>query len=382
MTSSPERQAEEPGFLDGLARVMRGWDTFWFRPADPTTLCLIRIFAGMLVFYVHLSYSWGLFDLVGAEGWANLETESNIRSNHSFEMNGFTWNPLESRAPYRGHAWWSPFYHITDPYWIVTLHVIFLTAMLLFTLGLWTRCTGLLTWVGAMAYVQRASVTVFGMDTMMMIVLAYVVLGPSGDALSLDRLFRIWRSRREGLPIPPVSPSILANFAIRLIQVHFCIIYLAGGTSKLLGPLWWNATALNMVVLNYSFAPLYFGPYRSLLLFLAEHRWLWELAGTGGVIYTLFVELSFTFLVWNRNWRWVMVTGSILLHFGIGLMMGLVAFGLFMLVMVFSFFPPEMTREAVERISGMVVAFFREKSSHPPITPMTQMKDKEEIKAR
>ena len=46
-----------------------------------------------------------------------------------------------------------------------------------------------------------------------------------------------------------------ANFATRLIQINFCLIYFAAGTSKLLGTSWWNGTAPNRFLLNYSFAP-------------------------------------------------------------------------------------------------------------------------------
>src|SRR5262249_49300377 len=143
-----------------------------------------------------------------------------------------------------------------DARWIVASHVFFLCSMLLFALGLWTRLSGALAWVGAMCYVQRASSTVFGLDTMMMIALLYLNVGPSGAALSLDRWLQKRRARRLGEPEPAVEPSRVANFAIRLTQVHFCIIYLATGTSKLLGTSWWSGTALNLVLLNPSFAPM------------------------------------------------------------------------------------------------------------------------------
>ena len=38
------------------------------------------------------------------------------------------------------------------------------------------------------------------------------------------------------------------------MQVHFCIIYLASGASKLQGPAWWNGTALWQTIANYEFA--------------------------------------------------------------------------------------------------------------------------------
>ena len=40
-----------------------------------------------------------------------------------------------------------------------------------------------------------------------------------------------------------VEPSVAANVALRLFQVHFCIIYINSGMSKLQGAAWWNGEA-------------------------------------------------------------------------------------------------------------------------------------------
>ena len=41
-----------------------------------------------------------------------------------------------------------------------------------------------------------------------------------------------------------MPPSITANLAIRLIQIHMCIIYLFSGLGKLQGESWWNGEAV------------------------------------------------------------------------------------------------------------------------------------------
>ena len=45
------------------------WCRFWFTPADPTPLCLMRIVTGLLVLYVHVAYTFDLQALFGADGW-------------------------------------------------------------------------------------------------------------------------------------------------------------------------------------------------------------------------------------------------------------------------------------------------------------------------
>ena len=67
---------------------------------------------------------------------------------------------------------------------------------------------------------------------------------------------------------------------------------------------------------------------RAILTLLAQQRWLLELIMTGGVVFTLFTEGAFPFLVWDKRWRWFMVCCSVLLHIFIGVFMGLVAFSL------------------------------------------------------
>src|SRR5205085_12697816 len=108
--------------------------------------------------------------------------------------------------------------------------------------------------------------------------------------LSGDRLIgRYWARRRAAAKGGLASvgrrpePSVSANFAIRLIQFHLCLIYFASGCSKLLGTSWWSGTAVWLTMANYSFAPLNNKLYQQFLKFLTEHRWLWETIMNGGV---------------------------------------------------------------------------------------------------
>ena len=50
--------------------------------------------------------------------------------------------------------------------------------------------------------------------------------------------------------------SVSANFALRLLQIHVCIIYAAAGLSKLPGAKWWDGTAIWYTIANFEFAPM------------------------------------------------------------------------------------------------------------------------------
>jgi hypothetical protein len=195
----------------------------------------------------------------------------------------------------------------------------------------------------------------------------YLMIGPSGAALSLDRLiYRWWATyralRRDNpadgvaagparLPALDVRPSVSANLAIRLLQIHVCIIYLAAGLSKLQGRAWWTGEAIWGTLANFEFAPMQYPAYNAFLMFLSKYRLFWELFMTVGTLFTLTFEIGFAFLVWNRYTRWMMLAMAVTLHGGIGLFMGLKTFSLMMLCLVLAFVSPELIRRLLRAIS-------------------------------
>ncbi|HBI46592.1 MAG TPA: hypothetical protein DDY78_27615 [Planctomycetales bacterium] len=347
-----------PDAMDATAPAwLRAWNRFWFAAIDPTGLGFMRILCGILVFYTTLTYSDDLLSYLGPHAWLDKTAQNHIRHEASIYYPENNWNeaPHASKEEH-GEAVWSIFFHVDDPFWVVVIHIAILAVMLLFTVGLWTRVTSVLAWMGAMCYVQRLPTTNFGQDTMLIILMLYLMIGDSGAALSVDRWLELRRLRREqgGNANLALLPSWSANFAIRLIQVHFCIIYLVSGSSKLLGAAWWNGTAMWLTLANYNFAPMRVGLYNELLYVLCRNLWLWQICMTGAVVFTLFTEISFTYLVWSRRWRPFMVSCSVLMHLGIGLIMGLSVFSLFMLVMVLAFVPPETIHTFLNEISDRV----------------------------
>jgi len=233
----------------------------------------------------------------------------------------------------------------------------------LFTIGFCTRITSVLTWAAALGYIHRSPPTLFGVDTMMTILLLYLMIGPSGAALSVDRwLARWWAQARPrilarwrafwhradtatSLPpsalLGPPEPSIGANFAIRLLQIHVCIIYLAAGLSKLQGASWWNGKAVWGTLANFEFAPMQYESYMVPLRLLTANRVVWEAFMTTAGIFTLFFEISYVFLVWRPSTRWLILSMAIVLHGFIGVFMGLKTFSLMMLVMNMAFLSPQ-----------------------------------------
>ena len=122
----------------------------------------------------------------------------------------------------------------------------------------------MLAWVIVVSTVRRVPVALFGFDQVISPLTLYLaVTGASGQAVSLDRFLRRWRQARSGrggrgrivgreragrrvAPDEPAvpRPTVSANLALRLIQLHLVVIYGMAGLGKLQGPSWWNGMAL------------------------------------------------------------------------------------------------------------------------------------------
>jgi hypothetical protein len=268
------------------------------------------------------------------------------------------WNVDPRMTLAQGYSTWSIWFHVTDPTAMYCVHGFTLMVMFCFTLGFFTRVTSVLTWLLFISYIHRSDVVLFGQDTMANILLIYLMLSPCGAALSIDRLiarYRTLRAYQRGQR-PPTweqvqavlagpAPLISANFVTRLIQIHFCFIYLAAGMSKLKGQTWWNHTAMWMTIANPEFSPINFPLYQWWLQFMSSSRPLMEAFMTFGVAFTLFMEIGLPFLVWNPKLRPWMVLGGVMLHAGIGAFMGLTLFSLFMMTLLLSYIPPETIRQ-------------------------------------
>ena len=143
---------------------------------------------------------------------------------------------------------------------------------------------------------------------------------------------------------------------MRLLQIHVCIIYFIAGVSKLQGTSWWNGTALWSVLANFEFAPMQFAIYNDILRAICRNEILIQLVLTGGCYFTLAFEIGYTFLVWFRRTRWVVLAGAIMLHGTIGIFMGLKTFSLVMLVMNLAFVRPDEVRWVFSRVSRLLRA--------------------------
>lgn len=291
---------------DWISVWISAWNEFWFQRRDPATLGLIRIFTGLLVLYSQ--YVWGreLLTFFGPNAALPAEYRSLLFENYA----------------------WSHFDWVTSATAMWTVHWIGLVVVALFTLGCWSRVTSVLTAMLVISYCNRATGTLFGLDQLLAMLCLYLAIGNCGGAFSIDRW---WQQRKStDTNLKSVNSDVPTNIATRLIQLHLCLIYFFAGLGKLQGETWWNGQAIWFSVASYEYQTWD-------LTWLADHLWLANLL----TLVTVFWEVTYPALVWSRLTRPVVLAIAVLTHLGIGLAMGMMTFGLVMLVANVAFVEPE-----------------------------------------
>lgn len=284
-----------------LAEWAAAWNAFWFTPADPLPLAVIRIVTGAILTWACVVWLLDADAFFGDRGW--------LRPDQVWRMNDQPWQ-------------WSLYFAASSPTMIRVVAGVALVAAILLTIGLATPVAAVVSFLGLVSAANRAPLNVFGLDDTLGMLLVPLVIGPAGARLSLDSLFMPPGRGRGG------EPSVRANVALRLLQVHLCVVYFFSGAGKLFGASWWEGTALWGAVAN--------DRYRTLdLRGLAGH----PLVINALTLATLWWEAAYAALVWPRLTRRLCLAMAVLVHLGIGLTMGMMEFGLAMITANLAFVP-------------------------------------------
>jgi hypothetical protein len=288
-----------------LGDWLDAWNRFWFAPADPLPLALVRIAVGALLAWASFVWLLDADAFFGRDGWQ--------RPENVWRMNDQPWQ-------------WSWYFAAESAGMARMLAVVTLVAAVMLALGIATPLAAVVSLAGFISAVNRAPLNVFGFDDTLGMLLVAVAIGPAGAVLSIDRWLAPDRAAGR--------PSVRANLALRLIQVHLCVMYLFSGCGKLLGASWWEGTALWGAAANVQ--------YRTLdLTWLAHHPRLVNAL----TLTTLWWEIAYAALVWPRLTRRLFLAMAVPVHVGIGLAMGMMEFGLAMLTANLAFVPAAILRQ-------------------------------------
>lgn len=171
------------------------------------------------------------------------------------------------------------------------------------------------------------------------ILLVYLCFADTSARWSLDARRRARDARRRGRAAAvapsarvPLSPSarpgrgqvrnLVHNAAVLAVGAQICLVYVLSGLFKLLGDEWRDGSAV-----YYPLSLPQFRPWPALADLVAGSGWLVPAVTWG----TLALQLAFPLLLLQRHLRTAAVTGALVMHAGIAVVMGLPFFSLFMM---------------------------------------------------
>lgn len=289
-----------------LAEGVSGCDRFFFAPRSTRLLGGLRWASGLMLVYTHLVWSLALPAFLTDDGWL---PKANVEAFHG-----------------SGAAW--SFWFLVPDAWVWPVHLLAVLLLVAYTIGLFTRVTAWVALAIVISYANRLPTALFGLDQINLLLTLYVAVGyvavpRASRAFSLDR-----RLATGGSQPSPIRPSWSANLGIRLIQLHMCVIYTFAGLGKLLGASWWDGSAMWRTVSNLEYQTID-------MTWIAHAPWLSDVMTHVTAIW----ELTFWALVWRPYTRWPVLATAVVVHLGIGAAMGMMTFGLIMLVGCAAFLP-------------------------------------------
>ncbi len=334
----------------------RGWIGFWFAPIEPTGLHCLRVLCGLLFIFWMLPFVGHQTEFYSLFGWSDLSAFEGLDRVSEGATVPRSWslvylcgdNPALLQA-----MWWG------------TLGV-----FLLFTLGMATRITSVLTWLGVVSF-SANPVLLYEGDLLLIVLAFYLMIGYlligqwSGSKSLSSHLICNKGTCFSPLTRVGTAPSHAANLTTRLIQVHFAIIFLTSGLVKLQSADWWRGAAL--------WFPLH-GPFsmnlENLRDLTAERESIMFFISLGGYL-TLAWLIAFPFFAWRPRWTWLVVGGGAVAWIGSVFVFGEPLFGPIYFIGCLSFLAPEQWQRFVQPVANLLGREQRQESRRirPDIKP-------------
>lgn len=276
------------------------WD-FFFKPQPVDNLGLMRVIFGLLLIF-NWYMIWSYLDVFwGVDGLISLKTSLEYGSSIRFSL--FDLMPNDPRVP-------------------AMLALLNLLAALGVTLGVFTRTSMVIAFMTLLSFQNRNDFILNSGDIVLRNILFFMMFSAAGKAYSVDRWIHTLRFGKSAEPV------MARPWALRLVQIQFCVIYIATVLFKIKGSHWVDGTAVYIATRLDEFVRV---PV-PLLNNLAVIKFMtWS---------TLLVELAMGTLVWFKDLRYWVLLAGIGLHLGIELVMSIPMFEWVMITTMLSLVDP------------------------------------------
>lgn len=191
--------------------VAATWTRYWFKPADPRPLAVVRILTAALGLALLWSYAGDLQAWFGPRGMIPADGSAAWRSRFSVSVFDLATTSASLWAAYAATA----------------------VAFTCLLVGLFTPVAAVAAAVLWASLLHRGPMLAGAADDCLAVLLWCLAVGPCGEAFSLDAV----RRGRSGQWSWPVRVSL------GLVQVHVAAIAAAAVLAQLKGDAWWDGTA-------------------------------------------------------------------------------------------------------------------------------------------
>jgi hypothetical protein len=307
------------------ARPPRAWTRFWFTPVDPIGLRGLRVLVGLLLLGWLLSFAGNVEALFGPAGWFDREAHD--------EVTRLAEGSLPTGWSLLPPANW-------DPRWLTIGYAGALVVLGLFTLGVAVRVTAVLTWVLVASFTANP---ILDTDTPALLhVLAFYLM--IGCVLT-------GRGRR---------PSVGANVAVRLLQIHLAVLVAVSGLHKLQFGDWWAGVAF-----WYPLHPALTTRWATARAHAADVETYLGVLSLAAYL-TLAWQIGFPLFAWRRRWRLVVIAGAAVGWVGSSWLYRVPWFGPALFIGCSSYLDPEQWR-ALVGLPGRLLARRRPEVAVQPL---------------
>ncbi len=195
------------------------------------------------------------------------------------------------------------------------LFITYVAGLSALMVGWHTRIAAVVSWATHLTLLMSCKSSLYGVDDFAQIALFYLIWFPAGHAWSLD----VMQGRVKE------EPTWDSRLALRVLQIHLCVIYFSSGILKATAPpyQWWDGE----VIWRSSLMPEYYTFFD--LTWMADVPIVPKLIAWG----TLAIEIGYPIFCWIPKTRKLGALATIGLHVGIAVMMGLVSFAAVMIVL-------------------------------------------------
>lgn len=322
-----------------------GWNRFWFRPSDPAPLGLMRITAGLVALCLIATYTPDLETFFGPGGLETPELLDALQPEPGrFDRQTVVHQIRDSLPKQYGFSYLN---YLDTPGLLQAGHFAGLAVLALFTAGLFTRVTSVLSLLVLLSYIHRGPLLTAQVEPILAFVLLYLCLGPAGADWSLDRWLASRRKTANPVALQTAYSSLTAastqmssaaTISIRLIQVHLTLVYAMMAIGKVSSDVWWSGSAMWWLIAKSESRLVDF-------TWLHNARLLVDGLTNGVMLY----QLAFPVLIWNRLARPLLLGLGVVVWGLLALVTGMIPFALAMLIASLAFVPAETVRSTLPR---------------------------------